>query len=61
MVRKTTYHEPFESDGASWPLETDGPLSGANGVLPWLVIRFSTSSDYEEWYLAICVDAAGEG
>lgn len=37
FVYRTLHHEPFELDGASWRFETDGPLSGANVALPWMV------------------------
>lgn len=34
---KYLHHEPFVHDAAEWRFVTTGPLSGANGALPWLV------------------------
>lgn len=31
------HHEPFEVD-AGWSLPASGPLSGANGALPWIIL-----------------------
>jgi SAM-dependent methyltransferase len=34
---KYLHHEPFDNSAAEWRFVTTGPLSGANGALPWLV------------------------
>jgi len=31
------HHEPFHPDAQQWSFEATGPLSGANGALPWIV------------------------
>lgn len=31
------HHEPFDPNVASWEFESNGPLSDANGALPWIV------------------------
>ena len=31
------HHEPFDPHTASWQFESEGPLSSANGALPWIV------------------------
>lgn len=36
FIFKNFHHEPFEP-GASWTIPSSGPLSGANGALPWIV------------------------
>jgi len=36
FIYKNFHHEPFEPKG-SWKIPTTGPLSGANGALPWIV------------------------
>jgi SAM-dependent methyltransferase len=36
-------HEPFAPEAAEWELPAGGPLSGANGALPWIV--FSRDRD----------------
>jgi SAM-dependent methyltransferase len=33
------HHEPFDPDATSWLIESSGPLSGANGALPWIVFE----------------------
>jgi SAM-dependent methyltransferase len=36
-VYRNLHHEPFEPDAANWEFPSTGPLSGANGALPWIV------------------------
>ncbi len=31
------HHEPFEPDATRWEFPSSGPLSGANGALPWIL------------------------
>ncbi len=38
FVYKNFHHEPFEPEG-SWEIPVSGPLSGANGALPWIVFE----------------------
>lgn len=33
------HHEPFECDANDWTFPDEGPLSGANGALPWIVFE----------------------
>jgi SAM-dependent methyltransferase len=33
------HHEAFDPDVASWSFESNGPLSSANGALPWIVLE----------------------
>lgn len=36
----TRFHpEPFRVDAATWDFPPSGPLSGANGAIPWLIFR----------------------
>lgn len=35
----TLHHEPFEPEAADWPFPERGPLSGANGALPWIIFE----------------------
>lgn len=36
----TRFHaEPFRIDAENWDFPSSGPLSGANGAIPWLVFR----------------------
>ena len=39
------HHEPFAPDVAEWSFPNVGPLSGANGALPWIIF----SRDREEF------------
>lgn len=39
------HHENFDPETESWSFPTSGPLSGANGALPWIIF----SRDYEKF------------
>lgn len=39
FVYKNFHHEPFEPDAASWKFPAKGPLSSANGAIPWMVFK----------------------
>ncbi len=38
LIYKNFHHEPFYPQG-SWQIVPSGPLSGANGALPWIVFE----------------------
>jgi len=38
-VYQHLHHEPFEADIEDWRIPAAGPLSGANGALPWIVFQ----------------------
>jgi SAM-dependent methyltransferase len=38
FIYKNFHHEPFETEG-NWKIPASGPLSGANGALPWIVFQ----------------------
>lgn len=38
FIYKNFHHEPFNPKG-DWTFPTSGPLSGANGALPWIVFK----------------------
>lgn len=38
FIYKNFHHEPFDVDGG-WTIPSTGPLSGANGALPWIVLE----------------------
>lgn len=38
-VYKTFHHEPFDLKMKKWTFPQKGPLSGANGALPWIVFQ----------------------
>jgi len=37
VVYRHLHHEPFDAGAADWQFPARGPLSGANGALPWIV------------------------
>lgn len=37
LVFKHLHHEPFRADASDWSIPSSGPLSGANGALPWII------------------------
>jgi SAM-dependent methyltransferase len=37
LIYCNLHHEPFDADADSWEIPQSGPLSGANGALPWIV------------------------
>ena len=39
LVYGRLHHEPFDATSESWEFPSDGPLSGANGALPWMIFR----------------------
>lgn len=52
MVYQKLHHEPFEPAAESWTLDGAGPLSDANGALPWIVFerdRQRLESSFQGW------------
>ncbi len=45
FIYKMLLHEPFDPDTKDWGFTTTGPLSGANGALPWILF----SRDYKKF------------
>jgi SAM-dependent methyltransferase len=39
FVYDKLHHEPFEPRVAGWSFDSNGPLSSANGALPWIVFE----------------------
>jgi SAM-dependent methyltransferase len=39
IIYRRLHHEPFEPAAKEWGFDGDGPLSDANGALPWIVFR----------------------
>ena len=49
------HHEPFEPDTDSWTIPDSGPLTGANGALPWILFerdRALFEARVREWEIA---------
>jgi SAM-dependent methyltransferase len=46
------HHEPFHPEATDWSFPASGPLSGANGALPWIIFnrdRVRFERDFPEW------------
>lgn len=39
FVYRNFHHETFNPDARTWEFPSSGPLSGANGALPWIVFE----------------------
>ena len=39
LIYTHLHHEPFEPDAKDWSFPKTGPLSGANGALPWIIFQ----------------------
>jgi SAM-dependent methyltransferase len=52
FVYTRLHHEPFVPGSERWEFATSGPLSGANGALPWIVFERDRSvfdRDFPQW------------
>jgi SAM-dependent methyltransferase len=59
-VYQHLHHEPFEPDALEWRIPISGPLSGANGALPWIIFqrdRALFESRHPQWALIDIVPA----
>ncbi|MBW1742317.1 MAG: class I SAM-dependent methyltransferase [Deltaproteobacteria bacterium] len=48
------HHEPFDPKAADWSFPEEGPLSGANSALPWIVFdrdRSKFEQPFPEWHI----------
>lgn len=39
VVYRRLHHEPFDPDAPDWRVEPGGPLSAANGAMPWILLE----------------------
>jgi SAM-dependent methyltransferase len=52
IVYRYLHHEPFEPAAPEWEFPSEGPLSGANGALPWIVFqrdRLRFEREFPDW------------
>lgn len=52
LIYTRLHHEPFHPESTKWEFTTTGPLSGANGALPWIVFNRDRSQferEFPEW------------
>jgi SAM-dependent methyltransferase len=48
------HHEPFQPKAPDWEFPSTGPLSGANGALPWIVFerdRETFAKEFPQWQM----------
>jgi hypothetical protein len=39
FVYQHLHHEPFDPERRTWDFPSSGPMSGANGAIPWMVLK----------------------
>ena len=52
LIYGRLHHEPFDPDAAGWERPQGGPLSDANGALPWILFvrdRARFEDEFPEW------------
>jgi SAM-dependent methyltransferase len=56
LVYTRLHHEPFCPEAAAWEFPPRGPLSGANGALPWIMFardRAQFEREFPEWHIDV--------
>jgi SAM-dependent methyltransferase len=54
LIYTRLHHEPFRPEAPEWQFPASGPLSGANGALPWMIFvrdRATFLRDFPEWHI----------
>jgi SAM-dependent methyltransferase len=52
IIYTKLHHEPFRPEAEAWEFPSSGPLSGANGALPWIVFerdRERFEREFPQW------------
>ena len=52
LIYAHLHHEPFDPLVAEWEFPPTGPLSGANGAMPWILFRRDRGrfeSEFPQW------------
>lgn len=52
LIYRNLHHEPFEPEATTWEFPPSGPLSGANGALPWILAhrdRAQMEREFPQW------------
>jgi SAM-dependent methyltransferase len=55
FVYRRLHHEPFQPDARLWEFPSSGPLSGANGALPWILFERDKAwfqHEFPQWTIA---------
>ena len=58
LIYKNFHSEPFEPEATDWSFPASGPLSGANGALPWIVFERDKAKFMTEFKM-LCVEKGG--
>lgn len=56
VIYRHLHHEPFDTRAREWEFASSGPLSGANGALPWIVFerdRKRFEREFPQWRLRL--------
>ena len=56
VIYTKLHHEPFRPDATQWEFPPAGPLSGANGALPWIVFgrdRAQFEREFPQWRIEL--------
>lgn len=54
LIYTRLHHEPFRLEAEHWEAPAGGPLSGANGALPWIIFERDHAQfeqEFPEWHL----------
>jgi SAM-dependent methyltransferase len=54
LIYTCLHHEPFDSQSVSWEFPSNGPLSGANDALPWIIFqrdRVQFEREFPIWHV----------
>ncbi len=52
VIYTRLHHEPFRPNATEWEFPASGPLSGANGALPWILFsrdRAQFETEFPQW------------
>ena len=54
LIYRRLHHEPFQPEATTWEFPSSGPLSGANGALPWMIFsrdRAQFEQEFPAWHI----------
>ncbi|KAA3646413.1 MAG: class I SAM-dependent methyltransferase [Chloroflexi bacterium] len=54
QIYNRLHHEPIDTQAETWEFDQHGPLSDANGALPWIIFQRDRSifeSEFPEWHI----------
>lgn len=55
LIYRKFHSEPFDPDAEEWEFQRQGPLSGANGALPWIIFerdRKRFEREFPKWIIS---------